>query len=86
MSDDFLDVSGVREEQRVAALDYSKLYQYTFVDNPAGARLLKEWEERLVRKAVPVNAPITEYAAVEAVRAFVNGIVAQIKFAQTEGR
>lgn len=76
----------IREEQRVKAVDYAKLYVYTFVDNPAGAQLLKEWDERLVRKPTPVNAPHTEYAAAEALRQFVNGIIQQIKLAQTEGR
>lgn len=86
MTDDFLDTGSSREEQRVKAVDYAKLYVYTFVDNPAGAELLKAWEERIVRKPTPINAPHTEYAAAEALRQFVNGIVQQIKVAQTEGR
>jgi hypothetical protein len=83
---DFLDVDASREVQRVAAVDYAKLYVATFVNSPAGAKLLKEWDERCVRKRVPVNAPHTEYAATEAVRQFVNGIYDQIRLAQNEGR
>ena len=86
MNDDFLDVSGVREEQRVSAVEYAKLYVAAFVGNSAGAQLLREWDERCVRKRVAVNAPHTEYAAVEAVRQFVIGIHDQIRMAQTEGR
>jgi hypothetical protein len=87
VSDDFLDLSDtVREEQRDKAVEYAKLYLATFVHNPAGARLLAEWEERVVRKLTPVNAPHTEYAANEAVRQFVLGIKQQIVLASTEGR
>jgi hypothetical protein len=87
VSDDFLDLSDtVREEQRDKAVEYAKLYLATFVHNPAGARLLAEWEERVVRKLTHVNAPHTEYAANEAVRQFVLGIKQQIVLASTEGR
>ena len=75
-----------RETQREAAVEYAKLYLATFVHTPAGARLLAEWEERVLRKPTPVNAPHTEYAANEAVRQFVLGIKQQIALASTEGR
>jgi hypothetical protein len=87
VTDDFLDLSDtVREDQREKAVEYAKLYLAAFVHNPAGARLLAEWEERVVRKLTPVNAPHTEYAANEAVRQFVLGIKQQIVLASTEGR
>jgi hypothetical protein len=87
VSDDFLDLSdAVREQQREGAVDYAKLYLAAFVHNPAGARLLAEWEERVLRKPTPVNAPHTEYAANEAVRQFILGIKQQITLASTEGR
>ena len=84
---DFLDISDeVRESQRESAVDYAKYYLAAFVHNPAGARLLAEWEERVLRKPTPVNAPHTEYAANEAVRQFILGIKQQITLASTEGR
>ncbi len=84
---DFLDLSDeVRETQRESAVDYAKLYLAAFVHNPSGVRLLAEWEERVLRKPTPVNAPHTEYAANEAVRQFVLGIKQQIALASTEGR
>lgn len=86
MTEDFLDTGEHREQQRTTAVEYAKLYVAAFVANPAGAQLLREWDERCVRKRVAVNAPHTEYAAVEAVRQFVIGIHDQIRMAQTEGR
>ena len=63
---DYLD--GMEEtaaaKARNDAIDYAQLYVATFVDNPAGARLLADWDARLLHKRIPVNAPHTEYAAV----------------------
>jgi hypothetical protein len=87
MTDDFLDISdSVREQNRESAVEYAKLYLATFVHNPAGARLLSEWEQRILRKPTPINAPHTEYAANEAVRQFILGIQEQLRLASTEGR
>ncbi len=84
--DEFLNADAKRETLRVAGVDYALLYVDAFVRNPAGARLLADWDERLARKTVATNAPITEYAANNAVREFVNNIKGQIQLAQTEGR
>ena len=81
---DFLDTSDSREAMRDAAIDYAKLYVATFVHTPAGVKLLEDWDTRLLRKRIPINAPHTEYAAVEAVRQFVHDIHAQIELAATE--
>lgn len=82
---DYLD--GMEEtaaaKARNDAIDYAQLYVATFVDNPAGARLLADWDARLLHKRIPVNAPHTEYAAVEAVRQFVHDIHAQLDLAAT---
>ena len=83
MTDDFLDTSDIeRERQHALAVDYARLYTSAFVDNPAGATLLADWTERLLNKRIPINAPHTEYAAVEAVRAFVHDIHQQIEMAR----
>jgi hypothetical protein len=81
--DDFLDMDAPNARQRNEAIDYAQLYVATFVHNPAGVRLLADWSERLLHKRIPVNAPHTEYAAVEAVRQFVHDIHAQIALAST---
>lgn len=82
--DDFLSMDGRQQEMRNDAIDYAKLYVSTFVHDPAGAKLLADWDARLLHKRIPVNAPHTEYAAVEAVRQFVHDIHAQIALAGTE--
>lgn len=68
---------------RAAALEFAQQYAAVFVHNPVGAALLRHWDETLLRKRVPMNAPHTEYAAVEAQRAFVAGIYDQIRIAKT---
>jgi hypothetical protein len=44
--------------------------------------LLEHWERTLGRRRTPVNAQVQEYAANEALRAFVQGIREQIEMAQ----
>jgi hypothetical protein len=85
MDDDFLSTGTEQQAQmRNDAVDYAKLYVAAFVHTPAGAKLLADWDQRLLHKRIPVNAPHTEYAAVEAVRQFVHDIHAQIALAGTE--
>lgn len=85
MDDDFLDTGGERQAQmRNDAIDYAKIYVAAFVHTAAGAKLLADWDRRLLHKRIPVNAPHTEYAATEAVRQFVHEIHAQIALAGTE--
>ena len=82
---DFLSLKDpAASERHAAARSYAHRYVETFVNNPAGAQLLADWDQRLGQKRVPVNAPHTEYAAIEAGRAFIADIHAQIKLAQTE--
>ena len=82
--DDFLDTGEQQAAMRNDAIDYAKLYVATFAHTPAGAKLLADWDARLLHKRIPVNAPHTEYAAVEAVRQFVHDIHAQIALAGTD--
>lgn len=82
--DDFLDTGEAQEQVRQDAINYAKLYVATFVHTPAGVKLLADWDKRLLHRRIPVNAPHTEYAAVEAVRQFVHDIHAQIELAATE--
>jgi hypothetical protein len=83
---DFLALEESKEQRdlRVAmAKEFAQLYVAAFVHNPSGAKLLAHWDQTLLRKRVPVNAPHTEYAAVEAVRDFVAKIQEQINLAST---
>lgn len=85
MSDDFLNIEGgdrqrqaqVAEGRRIASL-------YTvFETDERGRELLKLWDETLLNKRTPTNAQHTEYAANEAMRAFVAGIHQQMKLAKS---
>lgn len=75
-----------REMTRLKAVEFAQQYRYLFVENATGARLLDYWTRTLARKRTPVNATIQEYAATEAVRAFIEDIRAQIELTRTEGR
>lgn len=80
---EFLDIGAdARRENRVKAVEFASLYVSAFVNNPAGAQLLRHWTETLARKRTPVNATIQEYAANEANRAFVESIHDQIRLAK----
>lgn len=84
--DDFLAVpedAKIKEDRQRKELEFSQLYVAAFVHNPAGAALLAHWTQVYAKKRTPVNAPHTEYAANEALRAFVEGVQEQIRFAQT---
>lgn len=83
MSDfDLVEETPEAAARRNAALEFSNMYAVLFVHNPLGVRLLKHWDDTLLNKRTPVNAPHTEYAANEAVRALVAGIHREIKIAQ----
>lgn len=68
--------------RRLKALDFAANYYALFVTNPNGRALLEHWTTYLANKPTPTNAPITEYAANEAMRAFIVGIQNQIKLSQ----
>jgi hypothetical protein len=86
MGDEFDDISPSTKENLNQALSQARLYFDAFVTNPAGAELLKQWTERDFYEPVAVNAPHTQYAAVEARRAFIRGIHTQIGLAKSGGR
>ncbi len=88
---DFLDIDNgamtqAQKGHHADAVAFAKLYVETFVLNPSGRALLEHWDSRLLRKRVPVNASLNEYVAVEAQRTFIQDILQQIEFAQSEGR
>lgn len=69
-------------ELKRKALDFAKMYTALFEHNPLGRQLLEHWTTTLANKRTSVNAPHTEYAANEAVRAFIQGIHDQIKLSK----
>lgn len=88
MSVDVRDPAGVstRDEQRLKAVEFAQLYYATFVQNSAGAALLKHWVETIEQRDVPPTASHAEFAYWESRRAMVRGILRQIELARTEGR
>lgn len=83
MSDDFLslDDDEARAAQRAAALETASLY-LVFVTDERGRQLLALWDKTLRRRRTPVTAQVQEFAANEALRAFVEGIYDQIELAK----
>lgn len=69
-------------EQRDRGMELARLYYAAFVENAAGAEILKLWEETIRVQRVPVDAPIQRYAQIEGVRTFVYGIGNQIAMAK----
>jgi hypothetical protein len=86
MSDeDWLNIerpAGAQQQNVEKALEIANLYFDAFERNAAGRRLLEMWIDADFNQAVPVNAPHTQYAAVEARRAFIRGIRGQIDLAR----
>lgn len=86
MSQDWLDSDEekiARAEQVAKAREFAQNYLVFEQDGRARA-LLEHWEQTLLGKRTPVNATIQEYAAAEAVRAFVAGIKHQIALAHSK--
>lgn len=71
-----------RARLQTAAVAFAKNYLVFLYDERAKA-LLAHWTATLARRRTFVNAPHTEYAANEALRAFVEDINDQITVAQT---
>lgn len=78
------DPEGARQAQKDRGLDFAKMH-LVFLEDARGRALIEFWQKTVLRKRVPVNASVQEYAAHEAVRNFVQTIEDQIRFAQTEG-
>lgn len=87
MNDPFsLDSRDAQEAQRLKAVEFAQHYVETFQRNPAGRIILDQWTREIRALRVPVDASVQVYAAIEAKRAFIEGIHAQLNLAQTEGK
>ena len=78
------EVKIARIERAIKEREFAQLYR-VFVDDGRGAQLLAHWEKVLMRRRVPVGASVQEYAAVEAVRDFVQQIRDQIEMSNNQG-
>lgn len=79
------EAQDAREKQRVAAVEFAKLYE-VFVDDPRAAALLQHWTDSVEQRDTAPSASIQEYAHAEGTRMFIRGIKRQVKLAQTEGK
>lgn len=85
MEKDWLEIDEPQDRNKVAAekaMEIANLYLDAFERNHSGRRLLEMWIDADFNQFVPVNAPHTQYAAVEARRAFIRGIRGQIELAR----
>lgn len=69
------------DKQRKEGLHIASLY-LVFEQDPRGKELLKMWKIGFGRRRTPTHAPIAEYAANDAVRAFIDEIENQIELAK----
>mgnify|MGYP000876534607 CR=1 FL=1 len=84
---DWLDseaIDAARGELAEKRLEFARNYLVFDTDSRAKA-LLDHWEQHVLRKRTPVGASLQQYAADEAVRAFVGGILEQLRIAR-EGK
>lgn len=87
MSQDWLDSDQeiiARNEQIAKGREFAQNY-LVFVQDGRAKMLLEHWDKTLLGKRTPVNGSIQEYAAAEAIRAFIAGIHQQIELAQSPG-
>ena len=68
-------------KQRTEGLRIANLY-LVFEQDPRGKELLQQWIKGFGRRRTPVHAPIAEYAANEALRAFIDEIETQVELAK----
>ena len=85
--DDWFDESANAKaisEQRAEGFRIAQLY--TVFETDERARRVEDGDTALLRKRTKRQRPHTEYAANEALRAFVDGIHEQIRLAKTTAR
>jgi hypothetical protein len=84
MTEDFLDIDGAEQREKIEQAAHEVASHYVvFVTDERARKLLEMWDAALLNRRTPVDAPITQYAANEALRAFVAGIHDQIRLATT---
>lgn len=81
---DWLDndsIDAARKNQAALRVEFAQNYLVFDSDSRARA-LLAHWEEHVLNKRTPVGASLQQYAADEAIRAFVHGIREQLRIAR----
>lgn len=85
---DWLDnesIARAREDQQVKRVEFAQNHYAIFESDPRARALLAHWDAAMYRKRTPPGASIQQYAADEAVRAFIAGIHEEIRIAR-EGK
>ncbi len=75
------DIEQKRREQEQQAIEDAQIY-LLFVDNERGRELLRRWDRDLLYLRTPPDSNVQQYAADEALRAFVARIHQAIEMAQ----
>jgi hypothetical protein len=75
------DLTEKRHKQEAEAVEDAQIY-LLFSDNERGREILRRWERDLWNMRTPLDAPIQEYAAKEALRTFFAELKNKIDLAQ----
>ena len=73
--------SAANDEQRREQIAFARKY-LVFEDDPRAKDIFNHWKKVMLYKRTPVDANVQTYAADEAVRAFIAGVVAQLEIAK----
>lgn len=76
------DIERHRAEQAAKHVEFAQNHYAVFDTDSRARALLAQWDLALMNRRTPVNASIQEYAANEALRAFVAEIHVQIAIAR----
>jgi predicted oxidoreductase (fatty acid repression mutant protein) len=80
------DEEGAATRKALEAKHVEYAQNYLVFDTDARARaILAQWDSALLRKRTPVGASLQQYAAEEAVRAFVASVIEQVRIGR-EGK
>ncbi len=78
---DHEDIEKFRAATRENRVEFARNYLVFETDSRARA-LLEHWEQHALNKRTPIGASVQQYAADEAVRAFIHGIREQLRIAR----
>jgi len=78
---DDVSATQARKDQERQAIEDAQPY-LLFVDDERGRQLMQRWDRDLWNLRTPPDAPIQQYAADEALRAFIARLKIQIELAQ----
>jgi predicted oxidoreductase (fatty acid repression mutant protein) len=82
--DDDEAAAATRKELEAKHVEYAKNY-LVFEQDARARAILAQWEAAMLKKRTPVGASLQQYAAEEAVRAFVASVIEQVRIGR-EGK